>query len=167
MKLDRILATTVPVPFAEVRRVLLVDDHAPTRTAIKALLDSQCPCIQVVAAAGDGATALRLISQAKPNIVVLDVHLGDEYGLDLLPALARRPELAVIVLTASCDPQDRRSAFAAGAVAFISKYSPAEELIAAILATCPRRIGGLSCRTGTVLPRKQVECSDTDGIVMD
>lgn len=167
MKLDRIQAVTVPAPFAEVRRVLLVDDHAPTRTAIKALLDSQCPCIEVVATAGDSATALRLISQASPNIVVLDIQLGDECGLDLLPVLARQPSLAVIVLSASYIPQDRRSAFATGAAAFISKYSPAEELIAAILATCPRRIGGLSCGTGTVLPRKPVECSDTDGIVMD
>ena len=167
MRRDRNPAAIAPTPLTEGRRVLLVDDHAPTRTAIKALLESLYPCVTVVSTASDSTTALRLISQAVPDIIVLDIQLGDEYGLDLLPAIARQPAIAVIVLSASSDAQDRRRAFAAGAVAYISKYSPAKELVTAILATCPRRIGGLSCGAGTVLPPKQVQCSDSDGIVTD
>lgn len=119
--------------------MLIVDDHAPTRAAIKALLEREQPRIEVVAAVSDGATALQALRDAAPDIVVLDLDIGDEYGLDLLPAISRHPGVAVIILTASEDPLAPQRALAAGATAFVSKFSPAGELLAAILAVRPGR----------------------------
>lgn len=137
------------------RRVLLVDDHALTLAAVEALLKREHPHIEVVATASDGATALRLIHEAVPDVVVLDLNIGDECGLDLMPAINRHPGIAVVILTASDDPLQRTRALATGAAAFISKLSPAAELIAAILAARPDGgIGGLSSGVGSPLPGK-------------
>lgn len=154
MSPNRIHVTGVPAAVAGVRRVLIVDDHASTVAAIKALLEREYPRIEVVGAASDGSTALRMIGETVPDVVVLDLNLGDEYGLDLMPAISRHPGIAVIILTASDDPLERVRALAAGAAAFISKLSPVEELIAAILAARPGEMGGLSSVAGSPLPGK-------------
>lgn len=135
MNPERIPVAAAPAALAGSRRVLIVDDHAPTVAAIRALLEREYPRIEVVGAASDGGTALRLIRATAPDIVVLDLNLGDEYGLDLMPEIGLYPGIAVIILTASDDVLARTRALAAGAAAFISKLSPASELIAAILAT--------------------------------
>lgn len=140
MNFDSIRVAAETAAFAGPRRVLIVDDHAPTRTAIKALLEQEHPHIQVIATAKDSATAMRVVRDAVPDVVVLDLNLGDEYGLDLLPEIGRHPGVAVIILTGSGDPLERAKALAAGAAAFISKISPAGELIAAILAVRPGSI---------------------------
>jgi len=122
------------------RRVLIVDDHAPTLAAVMALLEREYPRIEVVGAASNGDAALRVIGNASPDVVVLDLDLGDEYGLNLLPAISTRRGVAVVILSASDDPLERTRALAAGAASFVSKFSPAGELIAAILAARPGAI---------------------------
>lgn len=151
---NRVDLAVPPDTVAKARRVVIVDDHASTVAAIMALLEREYPRIQVVGAASDGATALRLIRETSPNVVVLDLNLGDEYGLDLMPEIGRHPGVAAIILTASDDPLERVRALAAGAAAFISKLSPAEELIAAILAARPGEIGVLSSEAGSPRPGK-------------
>lgn len=121
------------------RRVLIVDDHALTLAAVEALLERECPRIEVVATASDAATALRLIGTAAPDVVVLDLNLGDTCGLDLMPAISRHPGIAVVILTSSDDPLQRTRALASGAAAFVNKLAPAAELIAAILSAFPGR----------------------------
>lgn len=120
------------------RHVLVVDDHAPTLAAIAALLDLEQPDIEVVGTARDGADALRLAQEAAPDVVVLDLDLDGENGLELIPTLTLNCGAAVIILTSSNDPQKRRQGFAAGARAFVSKYAPSGELVAAILAVQPK-----------------------------
>lgn len=116
------------------RRVLVVDDHAGTLAAVAALLQQEYPRIDVVGTASDCATALQLLHDVSPDLVVLDLDLGDEHGLDLMPAIRRFPGIDVVILSASDDPLARIRAAGAGAIAFISKFSPAEELIATVLA---------------------------------
>lgn len=154
MSPDPINIAAAPATMAGSRRVLIVDDHAPTLAAVEALLEREYPHIEIVATASDGATALRLLRETSPDVVVLDLNIGDEYGLDLMPGFCRHPEVAVIILTASDDPLERASALAAGAAAFISKLSPAAELIAAVLAVRPEEVGGLSSEAGSPLPGK-------------
>jgi two-component system, NarL family, nitrate/nitrite response regulator NarL len=115
-------------------RVLIVDDHEPTLLAIASILDQEYPQINVVGIASSGDTAIRLAREAAPDVVVLDLDLDGEYGLDLLPAIDAGQGLAFVILTASDNPAERLRALAAGAVAFVSKCAPVAELIAAILA---------------------------------
>lgn len=141
---------------AVTRHVLLVDDHAPTRAAIAAILEREWPEIRVVASVGDGVCALQAIRAMAPDVVVLDLDLGTENGLDLIPCFLRTDDLAIIILTASDDSTDRARSFAAGASAFISKLAPASELISAILAAPSKStaMGGLSQRFGMPIPGK-------------
>ncbi len=120
------------------RHVLVVDDHAPTLAAISTLLDFEQPDIEVVGTARNAAGALRLAHDVAPDVVVLDLDLDGENGLELIPTLTLNCGAAVIILTSSNDPQKRRQGFAAGARAFVSKYAPSGELVAAILAVQPK-----------------------------
>lgn len=131
---------------AGTRHVLVVDDHAPTLEAIAALLELEQPDIEVVGTARDSAGALRLAHDASPDVVVLDLDLDGEDGLDLIPVLIVQYGATVIILTSSNDPQMKRRGFAAGARAFVSKFAPSAELIHAILAVQPKPagMGGLS-----------------------
>lgn len=124
---------SAPPAVSAPRRVLVVDDHLRTLAAIAALLHEEYPRIEVVGTASDGDSALQKLAAAAPDVVVLDLDLGRERGIDLLPAIRCHPGVTVVILSASDDPRERAQALAAGARAFISKFSPAEELVAAIL----------------------------------
>lgn len=119
------------------RRVLVVDDHGRTLAAVAALLQAEYPRIEVVGTASDGPAALQLLAQAAPAVVVLDLDLGGECGLDLLPAISRHPGVKVIIFSSSDDPLAKVRALEAGAVAFIHKFAPAGELLGAVLAIPP------------------------------
>ena len=135
-------------------RVLIVEDHAPTRAAIAWLLEQEFPQRVVIGTASDGDAALRAVVEAPPEVVVLDLDLGGKSSLDLIPAISR--DIAVIILTASDDLMARPRTLAAGAAAFVSKLSPAQELISAILAVRPELAdpGALSYESVTQLPDK-------------
>lgn len=123
-----------------VRRVLLVEDHAPTVAAVARLIDQLRPEMGVIGTAADLVSARTAIRETKPDVVVLDLDLGGEDGLDLLPALNRAPAPSVVVLSVSDDESTRKRALAAGAQAFVSKLAKAEELLSAILARSPQPI---------------------------
>lgn len=143
-------------PETGTRHVLVVEDHAPTLAAIAELLELEQPGISVVGMARGAADALRLAHDAAPDVVVLDLDLDGENGLELIPTLVLKHGVSVIILTSSNDPQKKRKGLAAGAKAFISKYAPSGELIAAILAVQPKAvdIGGLSRTARTLIPDK-------------
>lgn len=156
MKLDQLPFVAPLVTGVSPRRVLIVDDHAPTRAAIASLLEEEFSLISVIGTASNGDAALRIVDAAAPDVVVLDLDLGGEYGLDLMPAIKSHKGVSVIILTSSDDPAEQARSFAAGATAFVNKFSPAGELISAILTIRPELvdIGGLSCRVVTHLPVK-------------
>lgn len=116
------------------RRVVLVEDHVPTVTAVAGLIDQLRPAFGVVGSANDLASAKNAIQATKPDVVVLDLDLGGENGLDLLPSLNVAPAPGIVVLSVSDDAATRSRAMAAGARAFVSKLASAEELLNAILA---------------------------------
>jgi len=92
------------------------------------------PDLQVVGETGDGASALQMIRELRPEVVVLDVRMKGMDGLTLLEKLeslgSRRP--AVVMLSLHDDAITRAHAFAAGARAFVGKHEPGEALLAAI-----------------------------------
>jgi len=138
------------------RHVLLVDDHAPTLHAIACMLEDEQPDIEVIGTARDSAAALQFVRESSPDVVVLDLDLAGESGLELIPALVLKHGAAVIIFTSADDPLTRKRSFSAGAVAFVSKYAPVDELISAIKATRPRLMGmgGLSHLPRSIFPIK-------------
>ena len=113
-------------------RIVVVEDHALTRQAVAALLQKEYPLLEVVAATGRADEVLTLVRGHTADLVLLDLDLGDASGFELIPAL-RQAGVAVVVLTASDDPQDRAGAFRAGVEAYVCKLSPAVEIVTTVL----------------------------------
>lgn len=113
-------------------RVLLVDDHLHFLEATRAwLLMNQA--IDVVDAVTNAQDALERVSQLKPDVVLLDLKLGGESGLDCIPRLKQsHPQVKVIVLTMMESEPYRTAAMRAGADAFAGKSEISKALIALI-----------------------------------
>lgn len=112
--------------------VMLVDDHTSFRQAVAFLVDRE-PDLTVVAQAGTIQEARALLRNAEIDVCLLDMHLTDGEGTDLLPDLYRRcPGASAIVLTGSFRPFNRARSIAAGASGFLSKASSIPEIVEAI-----------------------------------
>src|SRR5262245_45046424 len=111
-------------------RVLLADDHRLLREAFAQLLEPGC---DVVGAVADGRALLAAAPELRPDIVVLDIAMPQLNGLDAARQLKRvMPEVKVIFLTVSEDPDLAAEAFRAGASGYLLKNSAASELFQAI-----------------------------------
>jgi DNA-binding NarL/FixJ family response regulator len=111
-------------------RVLLADDHRLLREAFAQLLEPDC---EVVGAVGDGRALLAAAQELRPDVVVLDIAMPLLNGLEAARQLRRlMPEVRLIVLTVSEDPDLAAEAFRAGASGYLLKNSAASELITAI-----------------------------------
>jgi NarL family two-component system response regulator LiaR len=113
-------------------RLLLVDDHAIIRQGIKALLRAR-PEIEVVGEAGSGEEGVALCEQHAPDVVLLDLVMPGIGGVEA----ARRIKLAsprthVIVLTSYHEDEHILPAIRAGALSYLLKDIPPEELVEAI-----------------------------------
>lgn len=139
-------------------KVLVVDDHDAVLGGLARLIEAEGPRLQVAGLARTGAEALRLAREACPDVVVLDLLLDGECGLDLLPALKQACGAEVVVLTSVSDARARDTARLRGACAYVSKLAPAAELIAAIDAARPapcadKHVGQMSRRAPAEVPR--------------
>jgi DNA-binding NarL/FixJ family response regulator len=113
-------------------RVLIVDDHAVVRAGLKLLLEAEDDLDPV----GEAGTAQDAVFQArtlKPDVILLDVVMPDQSGLDVLPTLIHeQPETKVLILSMQDDPQYVRRAFTAGASGYVLKEAADTEVVAAI-----------------------------------
>lgn len=114
--------------------VVLVDDHAVVRGALKALLDGQ-EDLEVVGEAGDIASGRAIVAEKKPRVLVLDVNLPDGLAVDALPELREEsPGTEIVLLTMERDLTLARRALDAGAGGYLFKDSAHLELIEAVRA---------------------------------
>lgn len=121
-------------PPQEKTTVVLVDDHAVVRGALKALLDGQ-EDLEVVGEAGDIASARAIVTEKRPRVLVLDVNLPDGLATDAVPSLREEsPETAIVLLTMERDLTLARRALDAGAGGYLFKDSAHLELIEAVRA---------------------------------
>lgn len=112
-------------------RVLIVDDQARARASLKALLTT-LPQVESVQEVVDGTQALRLVSEWKPDVVVMDVRRGEVDGVQATREIkALAPHVRVIVLTLY--PEYREAALAAGASEFLIKGGSSQRLLNAIV----------------------------------
>src|SRR5262245_30455244 len=111
-------------------RILLADDHRLLREAFAQLLEPDC---DVVGAVADGRAVLAAAQELQPDIVVLDIAMPLLNGLDAARQLKGvMPNVKVIFLTMSEDPDVAAEAFRAGASGYLLKNSAASELLQAI-----------------------------------
>ena len=113
-------------------RAVVVDDHAVVRSGIKLLLDREDD-IEVVGEAGNAKDAIFRARALKPDVILLDVVMPGQSGIEALPALLKEaPETKVVVLSMQDDPSYVREAFAAGASGYVLKEAADEEVVAAV-----------------------------------
>jgi DNA-binding NarL/FixJ family response regulator len=111
-------------------RVLLADDHRLVREAFARLLEPECDVVGTVA---DGRALLEAAAELRPDIVVLDIAMPLLNGLDAGRQVKRAvPDVKLIFLTVSEDPDIAAAAFRAGASGYLLKNSAASELLKSI-----------------------------------
>ncbi|HLK44169.1 MAG TPA: response regulator transcription factor [Thermoleophilia bacterium] len=113
-------------------RVLIVDDHAVVRAGIRLLLDAESD-LEPVGEAGDANEAVAQAAALTPDVVLLDVTMPGQSGVDAIPAvLAAAPGARVLMLSMHDDPAYARSALSAGASGYMLKEAAYVDLVAAI-----------------------------------
>ena len=116
-------------------RIVLVDDHPVVRAGLRALLEGQ-PDLTVVGEAADAASARQVVRATEPDVVLMDLNLGTGQGgaeaTEALRALDRAPQ--VLVLTTYDTETDIRTAVDAGAVGYLLKDVPPDQLFAGVRA---------------------------------
>lgn len=119
-----------------VHRVLIVDDHQIMREGLAGLMRFE-PDIEVVGEAADGEQAIALSARLKPEVVIMDVNLGKMSGIEAMKAiLAGDAQIKIIGLSMYADPDVAAAMRDAGAVTYLTKGGPSEELAMAIRACC-------------------------------
>jgi len=113
-------------------RVLVVDDHYCVLWGLERLLEAEQPRMQLVGKAHSAGEALSLAEREAPNIIVLDLDLGDENGVDIIPALLQRAPARILVLTGTRDAKLRDAAILRGASGIVEKTEPADVILKAI-----------------------------------
>jgi two-component system response regulator NreC len=112
--------------------IVIADDHTVVRQGLRMLIDAD-PDLQVVAEAGTVPDAERLTRAHRPTVLVLDLNMHGESGLEAIPRLrADVPGTAIVVLTMQDDPGFARQALQTGALGFVLKEAADEELLQAI-----------------------------------
>ena len=114
--------------------ILIVDDHEVVRNGIRAYL-STLPDFQVVGEADSGEEAIKLVTELIPDVVLMDIRLPGEGGIEATRQVtARFPDSKVVMLTSFADDDLVVRAISAGAVGYVLKQVGNEELLRAIRA---------------------------------
>ena len=113
-------------------RIVLADDHAVVRSALRLLLDAE-EDLEVVAEAGDIESTVRYVRGHKPDVLVLDLNMPSGRSLGAVPEiLEASPQTSVVVLTMETDPVYAREAIQAGVLGYVLKEAVDEELVNAV-----------------------------------
>lgn len=119
-------------------KVLVVDDHVVVREGVRRLL-ATLPGVEVIEAAS-ARDALTEYRRARPDLLVLDINLSNGSGLEFLRRLrAQEPSARVIMFTMHAEPDYVARALRAGAMGYVSKSAPADELVEAVKAVLAGR----------------------------
>jgi two-component system, NarL family, response regulator NreC len=112
--------------------VVLADDHAVVRSALRMLLEDEAD-MEVVAEAGDAEAATRYVRGHRPTVLILDINMPGGSGLAAIPTIrSESPETQIVMLTMQGETASAREALQAGVLGYISKDAASEELVTAV-----------------------------------
>jgi two-component system response regulator NreC len=115
-------------------RVLIADDHSIVRAGVRSLLEDQAD-IEVIGEASSGWEAIEQATQLQPDVVLMDIAMGDLSGLEATQEIRERaPEVNVLALTMHDREEYFFAMLKAGALGYVLKESEPDELLAAIRA---------------------------------
>lgn len=121
-------------------KILLVDDHRLMREGLRALLLNH-PTLRVVGEAGGRLHALEQVRTTQPDVVVMDVHLPGENGIEIgAQILAEVPRTKIIILSGDVELATIQKALQTGISGYITKNDPPEEVIQAIHEVMDHRV---------------------------
>lgn len=110
-------------------RVVLVDDHTVVRQALRSLLDATID-VEVSGEAGALGEALDVVQRSHPDVLLLDLRLGEEDGLELARTCREKmSDVRILMLSAHGSSQQLHDAFAAGADGYLLKGATAAQLV--------------------------------------
>jgi DNA-binding NarL/FixJ family response regulator len=113
-------------------KLLIADDHPVFRRGLREIIEEN-PGFRVVGEASDGEAALRLVSELKPGIAVVDIDMPRVSGLEVVRALQnRQPSVAVVFLTMYKEEDMFNAAMDLGAKAYVLKENAADEILSAL-----------------------------------
>jgi DNA-binding NarL/FixJ family response regulator len=120
-------------------RVLIADDHPLFRDGLTAMLQTGDDT-ELTGAATDGLQAVELALHSQPDVVVMDLHMPGMDGIEATRELLRvLPTVRIVMVTASSAPRSIRLAREAGAVRYLTKDSPARDLLDAVIEVASMR----------------------------
>jgi two-component system response regulator NreC len=113
-------------------RIVVVDDHAVVRAGLRLLLAAEAD-FDVVGEAGDAHEAIFQVRAGHPDVILRDVVMPGESGIEVMPKLLHEaPGAKVLVLSMQDDPSYVRQAFAAGASGYVLKEAADSEVVGAV-----------------------------------
>ncbi|HWA99995.1 MAG TPA: response regulator transcription factor [Pirellulales bacterium] len=138
-------------------RLLVADDHEVVRSGLVSLLEGTG--IEVIAQAGNAAEVIKQAHELKPDVVLLDIRLGEDDGLVVLETLRRElPDTKVVILSTYDNPTYVARAYAMGANEYVLKGATRDNLVGAILAVAagqsPTEFGEMRNIAGTMATRQ-------------
>jgi DNA-binding NarL/FixJ family response regulator len=115
-------------------KVMIVDDHQVVRLGLRAIMDAQSD-LETCGEAADGESAVPLVRDAEPDVVIMDLSMPGMGGVEATRAiLAERPTTRVLVLSWHADGDHVRAAMSAGATGYLLKGDESQRLVDAVRA---------------------------------
>lgn len=113
-------------------KILLCDDHFVVRSGLTASLELEND-LEVVAEASDEAEAIEAFNEYSPDLVLMDLQLGEDSGINATKALrSTSADARILIFSSYARDLELQKAVEAGALGFLQKNAPREELIAAV-----------------------------------
>lgn len=113
-------------------RLLLIDDHAVVRTGLRMLLEHEAD-VEIVGEGGTAQEALALAQRLQPDVILMDIGLPDQSGIEATRAIKRaQPNIAIVALTIYEDEEYFFNMLQAGASGYVPKRAAPEELLTAV-----------------------------------
>jgi len=116
----------------KIKKVLIVDDHALMRNGLEAMLASESS-FEVVGVAADGMSAIRVVAELQPDIVLMDLTMPRTSGIDAIVQIKRQsPHIKIVALTFHKEDKYIHATLEAGADAYVLKDDSRTELFNAL-----------------------------------
>jgi two-component system response regulator NreC len=120
-------------------RILLADDHKIVRAGLRALIEKQSG-MEVIAEAGDGRSAVQMVQELLPNVVIMDIAMPDMNGIEATRQItATAPNVKIVALSMHSDKRFVAEMLKAGAAGYMLKDCAFEELANAIRSVITNR----------------------------